>query len=158
MSKSCWQLLAMLSVSVLFWPQGGWAHGTEGVVSPGGWTVTARYAGGEVMSFAKVTITAPNASKPFQTGRTDQNGRFAFVPDVPGTWRFVADDEMGHRLSLTIEVTADSLTGQPAPPASAAAAASLASRALFGVGLLLLVASLVFWWQARKMSGKKVDG
>lgn len=140
---------------ILLLPQSVPAHGTEGAVCQGGWVVEAKYAGGEIMSFAKVTVTAPNGEKAFQTGRTDRNGKFAFVPDTPGTWRFVADDEMGHRLTLAVEVPASSLAGKNEPPAAAAnSRTSLASRALFGVGLLMLIAGLASWWQARKVSRK----
>jgi len=146
-----WQGAIILGL-ILLLPQTVQAHGTEGAVCQGGWVVEAKYAGGEVMSFAKVTVTAPNGDKPFQTGRTDRNGKFAFVPDVPGNWRFVADDEMGHRLTLAVEVPAASLAGQNQPPAAAAPpGTSRASRALFGVGLLMLLAGLAAWWQARKM-------
>ncbi len=141
---------------VLCLPQAAFAHGTEGTVRQGGWVIQARYAGGEPMSFAKVTVTAPQADKPFQTGRTDQNGCFAFVPDVPGQWRLVADDEMGHRLTLTVEVPAASLASSSAlPPGPSQSSTSLASRALLGVSLLLLAASLALWWQAKKLRQAK---
>ncbi|MGQ9922300.1 MAG: hypothetical protein ACUVRZ_13375, partial [Desulfobacca sp.] len=48
----------------LLLPQTVQAHGTEGALCRGGWVVEAKYAGGEVMSFAKVTVTAPNCDKP----------------------------------------------------------------------------------------------
>ena len=110
---------AAVVIGLLLLPQTVQAHGTEGALCQGGWVVEAKYAGGEVMSFAKVTVSAPNSDKPFQTGRTDRNGKFAFVPDVPGTWRLVADDEMGHRLTMAVEVPAASLAGQNEPPAAA---------------------------------------
>jgi len=150
-----WTQAAVFVGLVLLLPQTVPAHGTEGAVCQGGWVVEAKYIGGEVMSFAKVTVTAPNSDKPFQTGRTDRNGKFAFVPDTPGTWRLVADDEMGHRLTMVVEVSAASLAGSNEPPAAAAnARTSLASRALFGVGLLMLLAGLAAWWQAKKLRGQ----
>jgi nickel transport protein len=158
-AQGIWRQAAVVIGLLLLWPQTVPAHGTEGAVCQGGWVVEAKYVGGEVMSFAKVTVTAPKSDKPFQTGRTDRNGKFAFVPDAPGTWRLVVDDEMGHRLTMAVEVPAASLAGKNEPPAAAAnARTSLASRALFGVGLLMLLAGLAAWWQAKKLSGQGDKG
>lgn len=148
--SSKWLMMFLLGV-VLCLPQTVFSHGTEGAVCQGGWVVEAKYVGGEVMSFAKVTVTAPGSDKPFQTGRADRNGKFAFVPDTPGTWQVVADDEMGHRLTLAVEVPAASLAGKNEPPVAANARTSLASRALFGVGLFMLLAGLASWWQAKRV-------
>lgn len=156
MKNAGWRQAVVLIGLVLLFPRTVPAHGTEGAVCQGGWVVEAKYVGGEVMSFAKVTVTAPQSDKPFQTGRTDRNGKFAFVPDAPGTWQVVADDEMGHRLTMAVEVPAASLVGSNEPPVAAAnPRTSLASRALFGVGLLMLLAGLASWWQAKKLRQAK---
>jgi len=51
-----------------------------------------------------VEIFSPASKIPFQSGRTDKNGRFCFFPDTPGKWKIVVDDEIGHRLELQISV------------------------------------------------------
>lgn len=146
----CWGLAVFLGMLFLL-PQLGSAHGTEGTIERGGLVVVAKYAGGEVMSHAKVSITSPASEKPFQSGSTDHNGKFAFVPDVPGEWRFVADDEMGHRLSMMVEVDENSLARSTSTlPQAPAGSKDMTSRALFGVALFLLAASLIFWWQGKK--------
>lgn len=80
------------------------AHGVEGIVDKGGLAVTAVYDTGEPMSYAKVDISAPNAELPFQSGRTDRNGRFCFFPDTKGEWKMTINDEMGHQLEMVIPV------------------------------------------------------
>lgn len=151
-----WGLAALIGL-FLMPPQSALAHGTEGSIEKGGLVVLAKYASGEVMSYAKVTITSPASEKPFQTGRTDFNGKFAFVPDVPGKWRFVADDEMGHRLSLMIEVDEYILAGRSSPllqPSSGSK--DMIAKVFFGVALLMLAASLMFWWQGKKVTQKVI--
>jgi nickel transport protein len=71
----------------------------------------AEYDDGEPMSYAKVTIASPGADLPFQSGRSDKNGRFCFFPDAEGQWEVVAEDEMGHRLEVNVPVD-DQLTVQ----------------------------------------------
>lgn len=157
MFKTAYWGLAALSGLLLMLPQSISAHGTEGFIEPGGVVVLAKYASGEVMSYAKVTITSPASEKPFQTGRTDHNGKFAFVPDAPGKWRFVADDEMGHRLSMMVEVDENSLAGRTGPLSHPSSGSKdTMTRALFGVSLLMLTASLMFWWQAKKVAQQAI--
>ena len=69
------------------------------------------YAGGEPMGYAEVLVYAPDGktgAAEFQNGRTDAQGRFAFIPNVAGTWRVVASD-MGHRGELLVAVDNASL-------------------------------------------------
>lgn len=80
------------------------AHGVSGLVSPGGIVIAAAYDSGDLMSYAKVTLFAPGAQLPFQSGRTDRNGRFCFFPDGPGQWKVLIDDGIGHRLTLPVFV------------------------------------------------------
>ena len=149
--------MALCASFILFLPQVGQTHGVEGFTEQGGLVVVARYAGGDTMSHAKVTITAPGSEKPFQTGRTDHNGKFAFVPDAPGPWRFVADDEMGHRLNMTVEVDAAILAGQAGPVSQPASSSKdMAARGFFGVALFMLAASIILWWQAKKLAQERL--
>ena len=41
----------------------------------------------------------------YQNGRTDQNGIFAFFPDVAGLWRIEANDGVGHKEQGKIDVS-----------------------------------------------------
>jgi nickel transport protein len=56
------------------------------------------YSDGEKMSYREVRVFSPRDEKfAAQTGRTDEAGRFAFVPDCPGEWRVIVRDEKGHQ-------------------------------------------------------------
>jgi hypothetical protein len=74
---------------------------------------TGRYDGGIPVREADVVIRAPGQETPFQSGRTDPEGRFAFVAAGSGEWRVTVDDGMGHRRTASI-VVAD-----PEPDAAA---------------------------------------
>lgn len=64
------------------------------------------YAGGSVPTYAKVEVYSPADTKvEFQNGRTDAQGRFAFMPDTPGQWRIIMADNMGHRVEHAVEVS-----------------------------------------------------
>ncbi len=65
------------------------------------------YTGHSPMQFSSVQVFAPDRPHPYQAGRTDESGRFAFVPGYPGVWRIEVDDGNGHRHRVTIEVDAD---------------------------------------------------
>jgi len=93
-------ILLLISLKIAF------AHGVEGEIKifSGGVVITATYDTGEPMSYAKVEVYAPDSKIKFQTGRTDRNGRFAFVPDVPGRWRVIVSDGIGHQIKLSVEI------------------------------------------------------
>ena len=106
--------------------------------------LSALYGGSEPAAFCQVSVRAP--SKPeaeFQTGRTDARGRFAFVPDGPGDWKVVVDDEMGHRVELQVRWSG---SGGGVPDA---AGQPLWQKALTGASLLLGVTGLWLWWRVR---------
>ncbi len=98
------------------------AHGVEGEVLklPGVIVVEAIYDTGEPMSYARVEIWSPDSKIRFQLGRTDRNGKFAFVPDLSGTWKVKVSDGLGHALALKVRVDRKVLEGltsveQPSP-------------------------------------------
>jgi len=67
--------------------------------------ITAAYDDGEPMSYADVKIYSPASEKiEHQNGRTDKNGRFAFVPDLSGEWKITIDGGMGHVINTTFAV------------------------------------------------------
>lgn len=64
------------------------------------------YSTGEAMSYREARVFSPNDDKfAYQSGRTDEKGRFAFVPDVPGKWRVAVRDEEGHQCTAEIVVS-----------------------------------------------------
>ncbi len=92
-------------------------HGVEiGVAYDPSRVFEAVYTDGEVMSYAEVKIFPPEGeTRPFQIGRTDRNGKFAFVPDGPGEWRFRVDDGMGHVAVSSVNV-AEKTAGEESTP------------------------------------------
>ncbi len=91
----CWIVCTfLLSNSVL-------AHGVRGgISSQKAIMVESEYDDGESMSYAAVEVYGPMEKIAFQTGRTDQNGRFLFFPDKGGEWKVIVNDGMGHQLVL----------------------------------------------------------
>ena len=62
------------------------------------------YSTGELMSYLKAEVFSPSDEKiAYQSGRTDAGGRFAFVPDKPGKWRVVVNDDDGHRAAAAVD-------------------------------------------------------
>ena len=118
------------------------AHTWQGSVA----LVQFAYAGGEVPTYAKVEVYSPaDAKVEFQNGRTDAQGRFAFMPDTAGQWRIIMADNMGHRVEHPVEVGArqegtqasDQNTGKPAPVASPGVGEfSVPLRIVLGLSLL----------------------
>lgn len=94
------------------------AHGTAGWLEESvAIRVTAQYDDGNPISYAKVEIKGPESDTAFQTGHTDRNGLFMFIPDGAGTWRVTVDDGLGHKLVLAEQVTAEkTLVQSPARP------------------------------------------
>ena len=131
------------------------AHALRAAEIPQGQAVVMQfaYSTGEVPAYANVEIYGPaDAGMEFQNGRTDAQGRFAFVPNAPGQWRVIMADNMGHRV---VHETTVAENGGAAPTADAAADAwgrfATPLRALLGVSLLLNLGTMsVLWRQRRK--------
>jgi hypothetical protein len=69
--------------------------------------VFSGYSETQPVAGATVTVFSPaDASKPFQTGKTDKHGKFSFVPDIEGEWLFSVDDQKGHAEKSAINVPA----------------------------------------------------
>jgi len=120
---------------------------TTVTLAPPAVVVRARYGGNEPVPFIKVQVFAPaGPNAEYQNGLTDRNGQFGFVPDRPGSWRVVVDDEEGHRRELTIDV--------PSPFDRGAAASSSAPdrwmRALTGLSLLAGLTGVMYGWKSRR--------
>ena len=103
------------------------AHTWQGTVA----LVQFAYAGGAVPTYAKVEVYSPaDAKVEFQNGRTDAQGRFAFMPDTPGQWRIIMADNMGHRVEHAVDASA----GQGAAQISAQNQGKPSAAASPGVG------------------------
>ena len=98
------------------------------------------YSTGEMMSYREARVFSPNDDKfAVQTGRTDEKGRFAFIPDVPGEWKVIVRDEEGHQCTAVIPIAAD-VQEQPQTEASQP---EILIRALLGVSVIMNIAFLV---------------
>ena len=148
--------IAAIIVLIFIFPSSLHAHGVRGKVGKGGIVIIAEYDTGEPMSYAKVEISAPNSKLPFQSGRTDRNGRFCFFPDTPGTWKVVVNDEIGHRLELEIpmnkamEVREEALT-----QSSINNYLSRYTRAIMGICIIFGFFGCLLGWRGYKKVRKK---
>jgi nickel transport protein len=114
---------------------------------------------------ATVIIFSPSASEViWQTGRTDQTGSFAFLPDAPGDWVFLVDDKKGHAKKLAITVPADFLSIEESPTGIAASKSgqltSLRERTYQGItGLALIfgITGIFYGVRSRQTAHDKSD-
>ena len=133
------------------------AHGVRGKIDFGAVVVTAQYDTGEAMCYAKVTILAPEAQLPFQSGRTDKNGRFSFSPDIPGDWKVVVDDEMGHRLEIKVPVDENlALSAKHETETVGFHSHSQYQRAFMGICIIFGILGIVFWWKGKRDGNSKI--
>lgn len=109
----------------------------------------ATYANSDPAPFAKIQVFTPSKQE-FQAGNTDRRGYFSFVPEGPGEWHVIVDDEMGHRKDVAVAVP-DPFTGKSSP--ETAAAGNRLERALLGIALLLGVTG--FWYGFKARQGTK---
>ena len=136
----------------MFYTPYSFAHGIEGTSEgPGGEVIRAVYDDGEAMSYAKVIISAPDSNMVFQTGGSDRNGRFCFYPDVPGIWKVVMEDGIGHRLEMMVDVD-NVQKAQIRQPESAGL--NKMSKVLLGISIIFLITSVFLWLNAKKISLK----
>jgi nickel transport protein len=139
--------LAMAAIS----PALLYAHGVTSRIDTGGIVVSAMYDTGEPMDYARATVSAPDSDLKFQSGRTDRTGRFCFFPDVSGDWKVVVDDEMGHRLEVTVQVDkAMSLQANPENVNSGRYFLTRYQKAVMGVSIIFGISGILFWWRGRK--------
>jgi nickel transport protein len=99
--------------------------------------VELRYGDGSPFGYESAEVYRPGESVPFLAGRTDANGRLAFVPDRPGDWRVRAISEDGHGGDFTVSATPEG--GAAAPSAGLGTVGSLA------VGLSVLFGAFGIW-------------
>lgn len=98
------------------------------------------YSTGEKMSYREARVYSPKDPKfAAQTGRTDEQGRFAFIPDVSGEWRVVVRDEEGHQCEARVAVSAETLSVSD----SVESVNDLWLRAILGVSILFNIAMII---------------
>jgi nickel transport protein len=104
------------------------------------------YSTGEVMAYTEVKVYSPDDRvSSYQSGLTDEFGRYSFVPGTEGEWRMVVSDTEGHRAEAVIPVSeAKSPDGaQVTLESSFPRGSELYIRALLGTSVLFNVASFV---------------
>ena len=105
MKQSMLLFFAMICTMIL--PSGAAAHGTDYRVLDDAPVIAAEffYADKEPMRYAEVLVFSPeNQDVEYQNGRTDQNGVFAFCPEMPGKWLVKVNDGMGHAVRAEVSV------------------------------------------------------
>lgn len=128
------------------------AHGIDIEITLASPAVIARagYADGEPISYAQVLIFAQGEEKiEHQNGRTDATGRFAFVPDRAGEWRFIVDDELGHKAEKKIEITEGFFSGSDRQVLTSEGP-GMFFRWLMGISLIIGVTGIFAWIKARQ--------
>lgn len=119
------------------------------------------YSTGEPLSYVEARVYSPADSEfAYQSGRTDEEGRFAFTPNAPGEWRVVAKDEEGHLAEAKVGVSGAFMesvgeSGGEASPTLAGKAAmprgwDLFAKALLGVSLIFNAATFASFATRRK--------
>ena len=108
------------------------------------------YSTGEKMSYREARVFSPGDDKfAAQTGRTDEHGRFAFIPDAAGEWRVIVRDEEGHQCNASMTITEDFFTNTEQTAntqnASLPQGWDLFMRALLGVSIIFNIAMIIRW-------------
>lgn len=140
-------------VLTLFSAHISWAHGVSGVISEKkALLVTAEYDDGEPMSYGAVEIFNLKEKLPFQSGRTDRNGRFLFLPDRAGEWQVTIKDGMGHQVIISTTVNENMPIGMDEKKNHGAVhgGSSRYERILMGLSFIFGIFGFLFWWKGRK--------
>ena len=98
------------------------------------------YSTGEKMSYREARVYSPKDSKfAAQTGRTDEHGRFAFIPDTSGEWRVIVRDEEGHQCEARVAVSETLSVSDSGESVSS----DLWLRAILGVSIVFNIAMII---------------
>ena len=137
------KILALIALIIFSLNNFAYAHGT-------GWrevelkaaALEFLYSDGELMSYCEAKIYSPRDDKiAFQTMRTDELGRVAFVPNQQGQWRVVVSDNQGHRAEAKINVTQD--LNNNLNNNNLISQQDIYIRAVLGVSLLFNIAAII---------------
>lgn len=119
------------------------AHDLEIDVRESAFAVTTRasYGGHDAAAFARIEIYSPSDEEtPYQTGQTDRNGYFSFVPEESGNWVVWIDDGTGHRQETTVSVDPT----QDAPAMQSTGSPPQWQPLVTGLSLILGIAGLLY--------------
>lgn len=151
--------MAVVALGVFSLATAAFAHGTGVRTSPDRpLAMEFYYSTDEPMAYAEAKVYSPADAKfAYQEGMTDDNGRFAFVPNVDGEWRVVVLQE-GHRAEAKVNVVMAELNSNdgsaPAGPAvtgsSMPQGMELAKNALLGVSLLFNIGCAIMVVRRRR--------
>lgn len=104
------RLLFHLLILALLFPRWVLAHEIRHtVVRADAVVVTLAYADQTPFAFASYEVFRAGESAPFQTGKTDQQGRVTFLPDREGAWLVKAFTTDGHGLEVRLRTDRSSL-------------------------------------------------
>ena len=118
----------------------GYKHSEMGAVA-----LEFFYSTGEKMSYREARVFSPKDSKfAAQKGRTDEQGRFAFIPDVSGDWRVIVRDEEGHQCEAKITIS-ETLNASVHDDGFGESVKDLRLRAILGVSILFNIAMIIRW-------------
>ena len=151
-SQSCTTRLILFLLLIMLFNQKAFAHGVGyREISLKSIPLEFFYSTGEKMSYCEVKVFSPDDLKfAVQSGRTDEKGRFAFIPDVSGDWRVIVKDNEGHQCEAKINITQEFLTGENKITdvkqnykSNSPEGFELFIRALLGVSLIFNIAVLI---------------
>jgi nickel transport protein len=147
----------LVAVGLIITPYSAIAHGT-GYRQSSIRSVSLEfcYSTGETMSYLDAKVFSPRDDKfAFQSGRTDEDGRFAFTPNTDGLWRVVVRDEEGHLAEAKVDVApelpdAKHSGGNAAVIPKAAVPSGMELVVKAGLGVSLIFNAAAFWSLARR--------
>jgi nickel transport protein len=107
-------LAAALLGVVLVTPPPAAGHGTQYRVLGANETIVEfSYTDGQPMAFTAFRLFGPGDDRvPIRSGRTDRQGRMAFVPDTDGQWRIEVRDDEGHAVRAAVNAAAGRVAAQ----------------------------------------------
>lgn len=110
------------------------AHSLSHSAQPGSAVIVElRYADGSPFSYETTEVYRPAETVPFLAGRTDANGRLAFVPDRSGDWRVRAFSEDGHGGDFTVAAAPNGGSSAPSAGLGTVGGLAVGLSVIFGV-------------------------
>ncbi|MDR1943687.1 MAG: hypothetical protein LBQ19_02595 [Synergistaceae bacterium] len=148
--RYCLLQAVLVAVLLLAVPGDAFAHGVGyRLSSKKAVALEFYYSTGETMAYLDARAYSPQDERnAFQSGRTDEFGRYSFVPATEGEWLVVVKDEEGHRAEAKVPITAEFLDDSGGEVSVAARSSlprgfDLFLRAVLGVSILFNLAALV---------------
>lgn len=147
-------------------------------------SVKASYSPTSPVADTGVNVYEPDKDQPYQTGHTDQQGYFIFLPATSGNWIFEIDDQHGHKKRTTISIDENFIKGvaaeqvlreereeessvntvkeakEPATPSPEEKAGSIADmpfvfKLISGLALIFGVTGIYYGMSSRKLLKKR---